>query len=62
MLEQHGAGAVDSDAGQLPTPSRVSLVVALVSLIFVLALLWRSFSQRSALNKEEARLRAELEA
>jgi FimV-like protein len=62
MLEQHGTGNVGSDAGKLPTPSRVSLVVALVSLIFVLALLWRSFSQRSALNKEEARLRAELEA
>jgi hypothetical protein len=27
-----------------------------------LALLWRSISQRRALNQEEARLRAELEA
>ncbi|OQX00613.1 MAG: hypothetical protein BWK73_48025 [Thiothrix lacustris] len=61
MLEQNGTGKVGSDNGAFPTPSRVSLSVALVSLIFVLALLWRSFSQRNALNKEEARLRAELE-
>lgn len=61
MLEQNGASNVGSDNSKLPTPSRVSLIVALVSLMFILALLWRSFSQRNALNKEEARLRAELE-
>jgi FimV-like protein len=58
MLEQQVTGSED---GKLPTPSRVSLVIALVSLMFILALLWRSFSQRRALNQEEARLRAELE-
>lgn len=52
--------STNTDEGQLPTPTRVSLVIALVSLMFILALLWRSMSQRRALNREEARLRAEL--
>ena len=57
MLDQKVTG---EDGGKLPAPSRVSLVVALVSLMFVLALLWRSWSHRRSLNEEEARLRAEL--
>lgn len=62
MLDQKVTGTgIDNQDGALPAPSRVSLVVALVSLMFILALLWRSLSQRRALNKEEARLRAELE-
>lgn len=59
ILEQQITGNED---GKFPTPTRVSLVVALVSLMFILALLWRSISQRRALNREEARLRADLEA
>ena len=63
MLEQTVTGSASGTNNvSLPTPSRVSLVIALVSLMFVLALLWRSWSQRRALSKEEARLRAELEA
>lgn len=58
ILEQQITGTED---GKFPTPTRVSLVVALVSLMFILALLWRSISQRRELNREEARLRAELE-
>ncbi|MDQ5768562.1 FimV/HubP family polar landmark protein [Thiothrix subterranea] len=59
ILEQQITG---TEGGKFPTPTRVSLVVALISLMFILALLWRSISQRRALNREEARLRAELEA
>ncbi|OQX15288.1 MAG: hypothetical protein BWK73_07080 [Thiothrix lacustris] len=59
ILEQQGTG---TGSGEFPAPTRVSLVVALVSLMFILALLWRSIWQRRALNREEARLRAELEA
>ncbi len=55
-----GDGSTSMD-GKLPTPSRVSLAVALISLMFILALLWRSISQRRALNQEEAQLRASLE-
>ncbi|WGZ94549.1 MAG: FimV/HubP family polar landmark protein [Candidatus Thiothrix putei] len=58
ILEQQVSGSED---GKLPAPARVSLVVALISLMFILALLWRSLSQRRALNREEERLRAELE-
>lgn len=61
ILAQQGPGT-GTESGGFPTPTRVSLVVALVSLMFILALLWRSISQRRALNREEARLRAELEA
>jgi FimV-like protein len=59
LQQQTGNGAVGSD-GSLPTPSKVSLAVALISLIFVLALVWRSFSQQRSLREEEARLRAAL--
>ncbi|QQZ29133.1 hypothetical protein HMY34_10350 [Thiothrix subterranea] len=59
ILEQQITG---TEGSKFPTPTRVSLVVALISLMFILALLWRSISQRRALNREEARLRAELEA
>lgn len=59
LQQQTGSGVVGSD-GSLPTPSKVSLAVALISLIFVLALVWRSFSQQRSLREEEARLRAAL--
>lgn len=59
ILEQQISG---TESAKFPAPARVSLVVALVSLMFILALLWRSIAQRRALNREEARLRAELEA
>lgn len=63
MLEKqvagNGAESLGADTG-LPTPSRVAVAVALISLMFVLALVWRSFSQQRALRQEEARLRAAL--
>lgn len=61
MLEQQAVTSPSSSSQKaIPTPSRVSLAVALISLIFILALLWRSFSQRRSLQAEEARLRAAL--
>lgn len=61
MLEQQaGTAKLTNTDGQLPTPSKVSIAVALISLMFVLALVWRSFSQQRSLRQEEARLRAAL--
>lgn len=61
MLEQQaGTAKLTHTDGQLPTPSKVSIAVALISLMFVLALVWRSFSQQRSLRQEEARLRAAL--
>lgn len=34
------------------TPSRLSLIIALISLLFILALLWRAFSQQRPLRRE----------
>ncbi|MDD5391672.1 MAG: hypothetical protein PHE17_01500 [Thiothrix sp.] len=34
------------------TPSRLSLIIALISLLFILALLWRAFSQQRTLRRE----------
>ncbi|WMP15741.1 FimV/HubP family polar landmark protein [Thiothrix lacustris] len=62
LAQKVNRNATGEEGDAVPPPSRVSLVVSLVSLMFVLSLLWRSLSQRRALNKEEARLRAELEA
>ena len=36
------------------TPSRLSFIIALISLLFILALLWRAFSQQRSLRKEIA--------
>lgn len=61
MLEQQAAqNPRNGSEKSLPTPSRISIVVALISLMFILALLWRSFAQRRSLAAEEARLRAAL--
>lgn len=61
MLQQQATdnGSANQDDG-FPMPSRVSVVIALISLMFVLALAWRAFSQQRALREEEARLRAAL--
>ncbi|MEB4593432.1 FimV/HubP family polar landmark protein [Candidatus Thiothrix sp. Deng01] len=61
MLEQQvaGKGGVGTDEKPL-SPSRVSVAVALISLMFVLALAWRSYSQQRALRQEETRLRNSL--
>lgn len=61
MLEQQVAGKGGVNADEKPlAPSRVSVAVALISLMFVLALAWRSYSQQRALRQEEARLRNSL--
>lgn len=59
MLQQQAVHK-DKSAEDVPQPSLISLVVALVSLIFILALAWRSISQQRALRQEEKRLRAQL--
>ena len=41
------------------TPSRLSFIIALISLLFILALLWRAFSQQRSLRKEIASYTAE---
>lgn len=41
-----------SKLGNGTTPSRISLIIALISLLFILALLWRAFNQRQALQRE----------
>ena len=43
------------------TPSKLTLVVALLALVFVLAAVWRSYAQRRALQREEQRLLADLD-
>lgn len=44
------------------SPSKLSFIIALFSLIFILALLWRTFSQRRQARNEEAAIRREVEA
>jgi FimV-like protein len=62
VLEQQTSGKKEGNpASKLVTPSHLSMAVALISLLFILALLWRSFSQQRMLNKEEERLRASLD-
>ncbi len=48
------------EPGAFKAPSRISLVIALISLLFILALLWRAFSQQRASKRAaEARQREE---
>lgn len=60
MLEQQREGMGAAADSAATAPSKVSIVVALISLLFVLALLWRTYAQRRSLDQEEARLRAAL--
>jgi FimV-like protein len=62
LEQQTNAKTGEKPVSKLVTPSRVSMAVALISLMFILALLWRSFSQQRMLNKEEERLRVSLDA
>ncbi len=62
-LEQQAANQPSSTQATQPlaaTPSRVSIVIALLSLLFIAALWWRSYAQQRALKREEAALRATL--
>lgn len=52
----------DTQSTSSPSPSKLSFIVALFSLIFILALLWRTFSQRRQARNEEAAIRREVEA
>lgn len=59
--QQPGTGGETGNGlGELPQPSRISIIVALVSMLFIFALAWRSLSQQRSMRKEEARLRASL--
>jgi len=68
LLEQQNAATTDANATAATnngtttpqtnvnsvTPSRLSFIIALISLLFILALLWRAFSQQRSLRKELA--------
>lgn len=53
------AGTHNGTTANTVTPSRLSFIIALISLLFILALLWRAFSQQRSLRKEIASYTAE---
>lgn len=44
------------------SPSKLSFIVALLSLLFILGILWRTFSQNRAIRRDEAAIRQKVEA
>ena len=65
MLEQQQSAAATSSIppatnANTGKPSRISLAIALMALLFVLAVLWRSYARQRAMRREENQLRASL--
>lgn len=54
QFQDNTGSQADPESGM---PSRLSLVVALAALLFILALLWRSYDQQRNLNRKEEQLR-----
>ncbi|MBU0653794.1 MAG: hypothetical protein KJ914_01545 [Gammaproteobacteria bacterium] len=51
-----GQGSAAKPAGEFKGPSQISFIIALISLLFILALLWRAFNQQRV-TKRTAELR-----